>query len=328
MRSHDQKSRALLNSRHDARAFTLIELLVVIAIIAVLIGLLLPALAAARRSSRTMVCSSNMRQMGVAAFMYSDDYRGVLPGFSWKGGVTQKSPYNALRYAPGDQQAVVNQARHIIQQETGIFNVSGNDSWFPHLWYSHLVYLDYLSGNPEELTAVCPDDAEQIERAEMPVEEFSSSGVRVKYQSTYEISLVTCSVDSLRGGIYPINQHQNPWNAFNRSEDYVVSRKLSQVSFPSSKAYMFDTFARHDSDRDDRLFFEPGTSQPILFFDGSVNRRETDDANQGFRPKFPKNPGPTLLQTNDGEFFPAVFRYTRGGLRGIDFGGKEIGTGQ
>jgi len=67
-------------ARHDGpAAFTLIELLVVVAIIAVLLSLLLPALAGARRSARLVTAHAELRNIEVALQMYGDTNQGQLP---------------------------------------------------------------------------------------------------------------------------------------------------------------------------------------------------------------------------------------------------------
>jgi len=78
----------MTNTRHQTRSiaapagvkgFTLIELLVVISIIALLVGILLPALGAARRSAQKAACLSNVRQVGVAIVAYTADNRDYYP---------------------------------------------------------------------------------------------------------------------------------------------------------------------------------------------------------------------------------------------------------
>jgi prepilin-type N-terminal cleavage/methylation domain-containing protein/prepilin-type processing-associated H-X9-DG protein len=95
-------SRFAPDSGRERSAFTLIELLVVIAIIALLVSILLPSLNQAKELGRAVVCSSNMKAMGLAFQYYQEDWSGYAlipwerdPGFHWY----LQWPYVAAYYA-------------------------------------------------------------------------------------------------------------------------------------------------------------------------------------------------------------------------------------
>ena len=73
---------------HRTRGFTLVELLVVIGIIALLISILLPSLNRARETANRVKCASNLRQIGQAILLYSNENKGAYPRTAYSAGTT------------------------------------------------------------------------------------------------------------------------------------------------------------------------------------------------------------------------------------------------
>ena len=114
--------------RARAKGFTLIELLVVIGVIAILVGLLLPALSSARRQANQARCAANLRQLAAAFTLYAADNKSFYPVARWE-------------VPPG------------APKEPGVSNLYWSDFTAPYVAPRHARFNQYLTSNPAEFAA-------------------------------------------------------------------------------------------------------------------------------------------------------------------------------
>jgi len=343
--------------------FTLIALLVVIAIIALLIGILLPALGEARRTGKLAIAIAREKQLGVAAGSYAADYQDRIFAFTWKANevyqVMDEGGAVGPETMPGtDLEAAAIQAVDILRRRAdrvGAAAMPVPNNWIPHVLYSHLVIQDYLASRlPEELV-VNPEDKNRLNWQIDPTEKFDKNfwfplqpdgmdpdNRRWPYSASFQTvpatydrfgSDLSAAANGLRlqqGTTH--NTYQIPGGA------KLGDIRIADVAYAGNKVHIMDTHQRHFGT--DQPYYALAESRvPLLMFDGSVAVRRTGDANPGWRPNSPSQdcmffwyrpdewePAPVTGPIQD--FSRGFYRWTRGGLKGIDFGGKPLLTGQ
>jgi prepilin-type N-terminal cleavage/methylation domain-containing protein len=336
------------------RGFTLIELLVVIAIIALLIGILLPALGEARRAGKLAISMSNLKQFSVATGTYSADFEDRI--FAFTGAPNSEWP--ALRPTGDPLRDAVKQAIDIIRRRTGRENFPVPSAWIPHVLYTHLVINDYLGQRLPEKMVVSPEDEHRLNWQIDPVNNFDRgvwqpyqqpqgggapgpNDKRWPYSATYHV--VPASYDKGQSnwtdptlGRISNGQH----NTYSIPANVQLGNlRISAVQYPGNKVHMYDSEARHMGR--DQFYAIPSSRVPLNFFDSSAQYLPTSEANEGWNPPTPQSPNPHRFAYNPRDWeaptstggpaepiFAGYYRWTRGGLKGSDFGANEIDTGQ
>jgi len=300
-----------------SRGFTLIELLVVISIIALLIGLLLPALSRARRSARITQCLANQKNIFVGLDVYSSEYGGVIATgvppevkSTGSGRVRGTVPAWTLR------DAFPNNPLQTLDY-----------SWMQRYWFVPLApWCAKIDGGDVTIYAdvfFCPDDDTYSEEASQFRNREDNIGRRVSYlmsdtafwdpqmftdENYSEIladEMIAPFSDGVSGGQTPGRRYLSK----------------SRVKHPDMKGYMYEASAFHEKGN---YGFNDCQDANALFFDGhaanlDINAKQGEDADELTLPVRQKMPYTQEDFACDGDESPLWFyAATRNGIRGRD----------
>lgn len=325
----------------QGRAFALAELVMLTASLLVVVTLLSVMLPRQRRSAQLFESMAQMKELHTGYQQYGLDNADAVATFTWRALTTNNSQWPDLRFGSDELTAAGNQATDLIRRR---FNASFpiTPNWIPHVSYSFLVLMDYQNAALPWRTLASPADPALLQWQSDPTQwaAFGLPAQRWCFSSSYELGTAFWCKDitnSTNGGAAPSSTHTTYTILQSTSpttNPAFGTRRLSEVVFPAQKAMIFDRYQRHYGSRV-AFFGYPEAKIPIMAADGAAQVRTTEQTNRGFNPQNPTLQTPAAYTYSPVNFEPQAlpgvgstvygqYRWTRSGLRGIDFEGTEI----
>jgi len=238
------------------RAFTLIELLVVIAVIAVLMGILMPAMRMAKEQSKRAVCASHLRQFGMAVFTYAADCDEKIPPAFYQNGT---HPFRCYM----------------------LFEIDVSKPWGRHIREVHnlgrLYTEDYIKTGK---AYYCPSAVKVADDGRMSgyyYDAYRDEGHPWPWINTHATHYSGGSVDNVRGGYNYIPQAKGKKAPVNGGDlEFPVMAK-NTVDLDSAAAMATDFFNNVNS-LAHKKGLRGGGGLNVLYADGSLQFRNDSDA--------------------------------------------------
>ncbi len=299
--------------------FTLIELLVVISIIALLIGLLLPALSRARKAARVTVCLANLKNIGNGAANYSSEFGGIIatgtpPEFVDTSAGKRMGARPEFYFGPGN---------HPLPNWP---NLGINYNWMQRYYFVQMAtYVAQQESNEAiyDDAFFCPDDQYYSDWAY----DVRTDQQRVLNRITYLMTDAAMwspemfteekiddilDTDQLREG------NGGSANANTAGRRYLP---MSGVSFPDKKVYIFEVNAFHQDIR--QGYNTRGSKSTMLFFDYHAENLQASSTEKEDGNLFLGQITCRMMETDDPkDSDDPLFWYfstTKGGINGRDF---------
>jgi hypothetical protein len=286
---------------------------------------------------------ANLRKIGETTGAYAADFDDQLWSFTWSVG-NCPSQYEDLRNPASNSDAIAFQATDIARRRFDE-SIPALSNRLAAPWLSTLVLVDYLGEPLPAEWAVSPGDTVRLGWQADPSNppDLNEQGGAAwdqlfgSFGGSYMLMPAYFAPDEKLGSQQTISQ------AVNHHDLYLLpngmsfgARRTAEIASPSQKVHMAERASFFFGPRP-VYFLHREARVPILMADGSASPRTSADANQSFRPNNPDSPlgttadyvpnplydPPTLSGASEDSNLETHYKWTRRGLRGIDFAGER-----